>query len=110
LESAPHRGAEARTPARPLCKRAQERFHHTTDCKTTFECSPNDIGPVGRQLQEIAAAFRALPAALDGTTEDGVGAESLYDCFRNANGENLFECLLELCAVAIEHERPIIFV
>jgi hypothetical protein len=32
------------------------------------------------------------------------------DCFRNANGENLFECLLELCAVAIERERPIIFV
>jgi hypothetical protein len=32
------------------------------------------------------------------------------DCFRDANGANLFECLLELCAVAIEHERPIIFV
>jgi hypothetical protein len=31
------------------------------------------------------------------------------DCFRDANGANLFECLLELCAVAIEHERPIIF-
>ena len=81
---------------------------------TTLEWSPNDIGPFGRKLQEIAAAFRALPSegngeAVDGTSENGVGAESLYDCFRDANGANLFDCMLELCAVAIKHDRPIIF-
>ena len=81
---------------------------------TTYEYSANDIGPFGRQLQEIAAAFRELPAfrtadALHSASEDRVGTESLYDCFRDTNGANLFECLLELCAVAIKHERPIIF-
>ncbi len=47
--------------------------------------------------------------ALNGIIENGVGAGSLYDCFRDTNGGNLFECLLELCAVAIERDRPIIF-
>ena len=108
------RVAEAHSPARQLCKCAQERFLDPLACITTFEYSLNDIGPFGRQLQEIAAAFRELPAsktgeALDGASEDRGGAESLYDCFRDANGANLFDCLLELCAVAIKHNRPIIF-
>jgi hypothetical protein len=112
MKRAFERVAEAHTVAGSRCK-CDRVF--LSDCDysnrlTTLVWSPDDIGPFGRQVQEIAAAFRELPAALDGTTEDGVGAESLYDCFRNANGENLFECLLELCAVAIEHERPIIFV
>jgi hypothetical protein len=105
------RVAEAHTVAGSRCKCALERLHDPYGrIITTLDYSANDIGPFGRQLQEIAAAFRELPSALDGTSEDGVGAELLYDCFRNANGENLFECLLELCAVAIEHELPIIFV
>ena len=105
------RVAEAHTVAGSRCKcdRVYLSDCDYSDRLTTLVWSPNDIGPFGRQLQEIAAAFRALPAALDGTSEDDVGAESLYDCFRDANGANLFECLLELCAVAIEHERPIIF-
>jgi hypothetical protein len=37
------------------------------------------------------------------------GADSLYDCFHNVDGENLFEALLELCKVAKEHGRPITF-
>jgi hypothetical protein len=115
MRSAFKLAAEARTAAGSLCKCAQERFHDPYDCMTTFEWSSNYIGPFEQQLQEIAAAFRELPAsrtgeALNGASEDGVGAGSLYDCFRDANGANLFECLLELCAVAIEHARPIIFV
>jgi hypothetical protein len=114
IKSAFRRVAEARTVADSLCKCAQERFHDPYARITTFEWSPNDIGPFQRELQEIAAAFRELPSeetreAPSGTSKDGGGAESLYDCFRDANGANLFECLLELCAVAIEHERPIIF-
>ena len=38
-----------------------------------------------------------------------VGAGSLYDCFHNVNGENLFEAILKLCGVAREHGRPITF-
>ena len=34
---------------------------------------------------------------------------SLYDCFHNVNGENLFAALLELCNVAKHHQRPITF-
>ncbi len=107
------RVAEAHTVAGSRCKCAIERFDDPLSCITTYEYSANDIGPFGRKLQEIAAAFRELPSArtgeaLNGTTAYGGGAESLYDCFRDANGANLFECLLELCAVAIKHDRPII--
>ncbi len=114
MKTAFQRVAEAHTVAGSRCKCALERFHDPLGCMTTFEWSPNDIGPFGRQLLEIAAAFREMQSegtaeALNGTSEDGGGAGSLYDCFRDANGANLFECLLELCAVAIEHERPIIF-
>jgi hypothetical protein len=101
------RVAEAHTVAGSRCKCAIERFDDPLSCITTFEYSANDIGPFGRKLQEIAAAFRELPSArtgeaIDGTSENGVGVESLYDYFRDANGANL-------CAVAIKHDRPIIF-
>ena len=36
-------------------------------------------------------------------------ANSLFDCFHNVNGENLFEGILSLCAAAREHGRPITF-
>ena len=108
------RVSEARTVASSLCRCAQERFYGAIDSITILEWSANDIGPFERHLQEIAVAFRDLPSArteeaLNSTPEDGRGVELLYDCFQNANGANLFECLLELCAVAIKHERPIIF-
>ena len=43
------------------------------------------------------------------TAEYRAGAKSLYDCFHEVNGQNLFEALLDLCAVAREHGRPITF-
>jgi hypothetical protein len=108
------RVAEAHTVAGSLCKCAQERMHDTYDRLTTLVWSPDDIGPFQRQLQEIAAAYRELTLGgatevLNGTSGDGMGAESRYDCFRDASGANLFECLLELCAVAVDRDRPIIF-
>ena len=114
MKTAFQRVAEAHTVAGSRCKCALVHVDDPYSYMTTYEYSPNDIGPFGRQLQEIAAAFRELPSsgtgeALNGTTADGVVAGSLYDCFRDANGANPFECLLELCAVAIEHDRPIIF-
>ena len=64
------------------------------------------------ELREIAAAFRRLPreelrGAFEHTAEYRKGAESLYDCFHEVNGDNLFEALLRLCAIAQEHGRPI---
>ena len=56
------RVAEAHTVAGSRCKCAIERFDDPYGRMTTLEWSPNDIGPFGRQLQEIAAAFRELPA------------------------------------------------
>ena len=67
-----------------------------------------------RELQEIGTAFRKLPpeepvGAFEHTAEYRVGAASLYDCFHNVDGENLFEAILNLCVVAREHSRPITF-
>ena len=114
MKSAFQRVAEAHTAAGSRCKCALVHVDDQYSYMTIYEYSLNDIGPFGRQLQEIAAAFRELPSAetieaLNGTSEDGGGGGSLYDCFRDANGANLFDCLLELCAVAIERDRPIIF-
>jgi hypothetical protein len=108
------RVAEAHTAAGSLCKCAHEIVDDPYSRLTTLVWSPDDIGPFQRQLQEIAAAYRELTLggtaeAENGTSGDSMGAESLYDCFRDANGANLFERLLELCAVAIEHNQPIIF-
>jgi hypothetical protein len=67
-----------------------------------------------RELRELGAAFKKLPpedpqGAFEHTVEYREGAKSLYDCFHNVNGERLFDALLELCAVAREHKRPISF-
>ena len=91
MKTAFQRVAEAHTVAGSRCKCAIERFDDPYARMTTFEWSPNDIGPFGRQLLEIAAAFRELPAfrtadALHSASEDRVGTESLYDCFRDTNG------------------------
>lgn len=66
------------------------------------------------ELAEISAAFKQLPSrepagAFEHTAEYRAGARSLYDCFHNVDGENLFEALLELCRVARQHKLPITF-
>ena len=71
-----------------------------------------EIPALERELREIGTAFQRLPpeepaGAFDHTAEYRQGAGSLYDCFHNVDGENLFDALLELCAVAKEHGRPI---
>ena len=54
-----------------------------------------------RELGEIGARFsRNSPmepqGAFEHTAKYRTGAKSLYDCFHNVDGENLFEALLEL--------------
>jgi hypothetical protein len=73
-----------------------------------------EIPKLELELREIRDAFKQLPPedlrdAFEHTAEFRAGAQSLYDCFHNVSGENLFKALLHLCAVAREHERPITF-
>ena len=73
-----------------------------------------EIPLLERELHEIGAEFKKLPpqeprGAFEHTAEYRVGAKSLYDCFHTVNGENLFEAILDLCAVARQYKRPITF-
>lgn len=78
------------------------------------EWSLAEIPVLERELNEIAARFRQLPpedpvGAFEHAAEYRRGAKSLYDCFHDVSGENLFESLLSLCQVARKHGRPITF-
>jgi hypothetical protein len=73
-----------------------------------------EIPLLEKELSEIGAAFQKLPpeepqGAFEHTIDDRKGAMSLYDCFHNVSGENLFEAILELCDVARQQQRPITF-
>ena len=66
------------------------------------------------ELEIIAAKFRSLPpeepkGAFEHTEEYRAGAKSLYVCFHEVNGENLFEALITLCRQGISSQRPISF-
>jgi len=66
------------------------------------------------ELRDISEHFKRLSPeepknAFEHTAEFREGATSLYDCFHDVNGINLFDSLIELCAVAKQHERPITF-
>ncbi|HVX83206.1 MAG TPA: Imm70 family immunity protein [Phycisphaerae bacterium] len=83
-----------------------------SDCDSTWSCE--EIPLLEHELHEIADHFKQLPpvepvGAFEHTSEFRHDAASLYDCFHNVTGENLFEALLSLCAVAREHQRPITF-
>jgi len=78
------------------------------------EWSLAEISILERELREIGDKFKKLPPeepvnAFEHTAEYRDGAESLYGCFHDVDGENLFEALLDLCAVARKHNRPITF-
>jgi hypothetical protein len=109
---AEERAPEESTVDSSLCRCAQKMIIDPLCCITSFQYSVDDLIPNGRKLREIAAEFHKLPSdgatAQSGTRDGPVASGSLYDCFQNANGENLFECLLKLCAIVIEHRRPII--
>jgi len=78
------------------------------------EWTLGEIPALERELREIGDRFKQLPpeepkGAFEHTAEYRTGARSLYDCFHDVNGDNLFESLLALCSVAKEHQRPITF-
>jgi hypothetical protein len=78
------------------------------------EWSAPELPILRRELQSIGDAFRALPpqepkAAFEHTAEYRTGGRSLYDCFHNVDGENLFEALIALCEEGIRLNKPILF-
>ena len=84
--------------------------HSDCDGEWTWD----EISILERELATIAETFKSLPPeepqnAFEHTAQYRENARSLYDCFHNVDGENLFEAILELCRVAREHNRPITF-
>ena len=47
--------------------------------------------------------------AFEHTAEFRRGARSLYECFHNIDGENLFEALIALCDEGIRINRAVLF-
>jgi len=100
------------TIARHLARQRYPTLMDHSDCDGEWTVA--EIPRLQSELREIAEAFKALPPespveAFEHTAEFRVGAASLYDCFHEVNGENLFEALLALCDVALENDRPITF-
>ena len=84
--------------------------HSDSDGEWTVDQLPTLI----RELETITAHFRTLPpeqpqGAFEHTAEYRAGAASLYDCFHEVNGDNLFEALIGLCRQGISSQRPISF-
>ena len=84
--------------------------HSDCDGEWTVE----ELRALVRELETIAAKFRTLApeqpkGAFEHTAEYRQGAKSLYDCFHDVNGQNLFESLITLCKRGISSERPISF-
>jgi Immunity protein 70 len=100
------------TIARHLDADRYPKLMHHSDCDGKW--TPAEVRVLEQELREIGATFQTLPpeeprAAFKHNKEYRAGAKSLYDCFHDVNGENLFESLLRLCAVARKHRRPINF-
>ena len=100
------------TISRKLDGRQYPTLMQHSDCDGEWTLS--GIPLLERELADIASHFKRLPPeapvnAFEHTAAYRKGAASLYDCFHNVDGENLFESLLYLCTVARENQRPITF-
>lgn len=83
-----------------------------SDCDGAWQVG--ELEPLRNELRSIAQVFQRLPAeepreAFEHTAQYRRDAKSLYDCFHNVDGENLFEALLTLCNEALRHREPILF-
>lgn len=100
------------TIARHLKRANYPTLMDHSDCDG--EWTLDELSKLRAELHEVAAAFRELPAAtplggFEHTAEYREGATSLYECFHDVNGTNLFEALIELCDVGLANTRPITF-
>jgi hypothetical protein len=78
------------------------------------EWTPQELPQLRQELKFIGEGFKQLPAeqphgAFEHTVEFRRVARSLYDCFHNVDGENVFEALIALCDEGIRRKRPILF-
>lgn len=79
--------------------------------KSEGEWTLAEIPALERELREIAGAFKELPPRL-GASPSSIPTRrprSLYDCFTDTSGSNLFKSLLRLCRIARKHKKPITF-
>jgi len=84
--------------------------HSDCDGEWTVEEMPALV----HELEAIASRFRTLPPeepkeAFGHTAEFRADAASLYDCFHEVIGQNLFEALIGLCRQGISSQRAIAF-
>lgn len=80
------------------------------------EWAHDEIADLKKELEEIKIEFVKLPPVpLDGewqaavVRQTGVVPKNLAECFIDIDGEPLLERLLNLCAIADKHGRPIEF-
>lgn len=83
--------------------------HSDCDGEWTVEELPR----LRQELQHIGEHFRRLPpeqpqGAFEHTADYRRAARSLYECFHNVDGENVFEALIALCDEGIRRKRPIL--
>src|SRR5690349_8848102 len=105
-------GCFRETVARHLGAKRYPVLMEHSDCDG--EWPVKELPVLQKELQNIAGEFRKLKpeqpsGAFEHTAEYRAKAQSLYDCFHNVSGENLFEALLRLCEVAAQAKRPITF-
>ncbi len=73
----------------------------------------SDLPKLKDELQLIANQFKKLQPespqkAFEHTVEFRKNASTLYDCFHNVDGENIFEALIALCEEGIRLNKPIL--
>jgi hypothetical protein len=78
------------------------------------EWSPIELRALRNELDLIAHVFRHSPPvqicdAFEHSAELRKNATSLYDCFHNVDGSNLFDALLRLCDIGEERNLPVLF-
>jgi hypothetical protein len=83
-----------------------------SDCDGEWKVE--ELPALVRELEAIASKFRLLPpeepeGAFEHTAMYRTRAASLYDCFHEVNGANLFDALIGLCGKGISSKRPITF-
>lgn len=78
------------------------------------EWTPRELRLLHSELELIARQFKELPpeipeGAFEHTAEYRQHARSLYECFHNIDGENIFEALIALCEEGMRRNKPVLF-
>ncbi len=104
-------GCFRETISRNLNSRDYPTLMEHSDCDG--EWPVKDLPNLRNELQQIGERFKNLPVeapkgAFEHTAEFRRNARSLYDCYHNVDGENIFEAFIALCDEAIRCNKPIL--